>query len=121
MNATLRRTALALATIVCLMAGPALAAETLNLSRQKADDAVALVLQSTAVVAWCQPCGHTEKILCEVLEATASPVQGGKWQVAINGEYVDVADIYVRKDGTWVNLAFALGFKPKGVANYLSL
>ena len=121
MNAPIRRTTLALVAVLCLMAGPALAAGSLNLSRQKAEEAVALVLQSAEVVAWCQPCGHTEKILCEVLEAAASPVQGGKWQVAINGEYVDVADIYVRKNGKWVNLAFALGFNPKGVAHSLSL
>ena len=121
MNALLRRTIFALTTVLCLTAGYALADNSLNLTRQKAEEAVVLVLQSTEVVSWCQPCGHTEKILCAVQEAMASPVPGGKWRVAINGEYVDVADIYIHQNGKWVNLAFVLGFKPKGVPNYLSL
>ena len=121
MIATIYHRCIALAILLCLLAVPVLAAQTMNLSREKAEEAVALVLQSREVVSWCQPCGHTEKILCEVLEAVASPVHGGRWQVAINGEYVDVADIYIHKDGKWANLAFVLGFKINKAQNYLNL
>ena len=91
------------------------------MSEEKARSAVGLLGEQAFVRYFCAPCGdgHSEMIIIESIES----VYTGRrqfWEVKINGEARDLAYMYVRQDGRWVNLAYKLNFVPYESPHYLN-
>jgi hypothetical protein len=83
--------------------------------------AAEILLYENDVFLFCEPCNE--------LQGTVVPVQRievidvhyhGMREIELNGNPIDLAYTFVRRDGRWKNLAKELGLKPSDVSDELS-
>ncbi len=98
---------------------------------QQATAAMKAVGEGNVVQSFCAPCGDKQAhaIKAEKLAIgriwqgkTANPYEADGesfWELLINGESVDLAYLYVRKDGKWENLAMMLKLDVSDVPRFL--
>ena len=79
--------------------------------RPTAERAVAAITGQERVSEYCKPCGDTERKLIDVLSVTHKYVPGGI-HVFVNEKAVNIANIYIKRDRVWHNLAWLVGQDP---------
>jgi len=101
-----------LATAALLaLSGHALGAEIPPIGREYAERAVATIKGQERISKYCKPCGQTGRELVNVIAAEHRYAPGGT-QVVVNGEAVNIANVYIRRDKVWHNLAWLVGLDP---------
>ncbi len=110
----------AAAGVVVLSSLPAAArADQLEwLSMDQAATAQARIAEVGVIRHFCEPCrdnaSRAERV--EDVEITPIPSSDGQWNVRVNGQPVDLAYVFVPKDGEWRNLALDMGLDASSVA-----
>jgi hypothetical protein len=92
-------------SFLCL---PAFADQAAWVTKKQADAALAVLSGQKEVRMLCEPCGETVAKPEAVNSAALNKVDGENWEVLLNGEGIDLAYVFVRIKGTWVNLARVL-------------
>lgn len=97
----------------------------------QATDALEVLATNKEVHEFCAPCGDTRSRRVAVRLIEIGRVWDGKgatvyrsdgksyWEVFVNDESIDLAYVYVRRDGRWQNLALSLGLDASEVPRHL--
>jgi hypothetical protein len=126
--------ALPLVLLVSLAPGVARADQLVYIEPGTARRALEIVSKVRQLRYFCAPCRETVSTLETVVTAEIGliyhdddlvQVEGrppGRhyWQLLINGEYVDLAYVYVPHEGHWRNLGMMVGETPGDVPEWLS-
>lgn len=81
-----------------------------------ADKAIQLLGEGVDVRHYCAPCGDKAYRQVEVgFNEVQQTETEGRYEVYLNGEPVDLAYVYVEKDGKWSNVAKLCGLPVDGV------
>jgi MYXO-CTERM domain-containing protein len=87
------------------------------ISKQHAEDALALIDVGSPIVFFCEPCGETRPAEVQVTRAQTARVNDGYWEVSVNGQGIDLAYTFVPNgDGKWVNLSKMVDCPSSGVS-----
>jgi len=100
-----------LAILLASLSGLCHAATIPVVDRPTADRAVAAITGQERVSEYCKPCGDMERKLIDVLSVTHKYVPGGM-HVFVNEKPVNLANIYIKRDRVWHNLAWLVGQDP---------
>ena len=122
-----------LLTLMALaFAAPAQADQYAYVTLRQATDALAVLATNEEVHEFCAPCDDTRSKRIVVRSIGIGRVWDGEgatvyrsdgksfWEVFVNDESIDLAYLYVRKDGQWQNLALSLGLDASKVPRHLS-
>ena len=94
------------------------------ITKEQAEKGAKLIKVSGVIRHYCAPCGETayksEKVSTVVVEEVESNFTGEVYyEVRVNGTGVDLAYVYVRSGGNWVNVAMFLGMDVSDVPELL--
>jgi len=107
-----RSTAVLLVTLALLGGGAAEGLSVRKIDKHQGEAALSLVYEDESVRFYCKPCQDVVYSSLRVSSVTVEPLGDG-FQLVLNGEAVDVAEVYVEDIGSdhqWANLASLLGF-----------
>ena len=109
----------------------ALADQYAYVTVRQATAAMQTIGEGHVVQSFCAPCGDKQAVTITANKLEVGRIWQGKsakpyeadgesfWELSINGESVDLAYLYVRKDGKWENLAMLLGLEVSDVPRFL--
>lgn len=127
--------ALACTTLLCLAPTSAFADQYAYVTVQQAVAALEALGQDQPIIqSYCAPCGDRraqavavheigiERVWDEGSGAKVYMASDGRsfWKVVVNGDYVDLAYVYVRNGQAWENLAMRIGLQPSEVPRALT-
>lgn len=107
-----RPNAVLLLTLALLAGSAAEGASVRKFDKRQGESARSLVHPGEAVRFYCKPCQDVVYSSLQVSSVEVEPLGDG-FQLVLNGEAVDVAEVYVEDIGSaheWANLAALLGF-----------
>lgn len=131
----LRSKTLACTALLCLAPATALADQYAYVTVQQAVAALEVLGKDQPTIqAYCAPCGdpraqavHVRDIGIERVWDRESDAKvyvdsdgHSYWKVVVNGDYVDLAYVYVRNGRAWENLAMRIGLQPSDVPRLLA-
>ena len=117
---------------VCFIALPAQADQYQYLTLEQATRAMQAIGGDTVVQSFCAPCDETKSQPLTVDSISIGRIWEGDsavpyasdgrtfWELVVNDQSVDLAYLYLRRDGRWENLALLLGLDAVKVPRYLS-
>lgn len=77
-----------------------------------------IIQPGSAIRLFCDPCGdqyvQEVRVLSVTVEEHPNEVSP-RWVLRVNGGYLPIKEIYIRREGAWQNLAHILGLAPEGV------
>jgi len=81
-----------------------------------AKKALAVLQKEADVYFFCEPCNEATGKIVRIKQVDEIDVNyEGRHEVRINGQGIDLAYTYIRRNGKWKNLAVELGQKPSMV------
>lgn len=94
------------------------------ITKEQAESGAKLIKGSGMIRHYCAPCGESAYRAEKVSSAVAVIVESNYtdteyYEVQVNGTGVDLAYVYVRKSGKWVNAAMLLGIDVSDVPEFL--
>ncbi|OQX20208.1 MAG: hypothetical protein BWK80_35985 [Desulfobacteraceae bacterium IS3] len=89
------------------------------IEKSDADKAAGMLGPGTILRSYCAPCGDTAWMELPVSQAEVTHREGGFYEVEVNGKGIDLAYIYIEKNGLWRNLAMILGIAVQDVPEFL--
>ena len=116
---------------LCLLALPAHADQYQYLTLEQATRAMQAIGTGTVIQSFCAPCDDTKSQPLTVASISIGRIWDGDsaepyisdgrtfWELMVNDQSVDLAYVYLRRDGRWENLALALGLDAVKVPRYL--
>jgi hypothetical protein len=80
----------------------------------------ALLRFEKEILVFCQPCDdlHGRVIRVQKVEVVNVNFEGMN-EVRVNGESIDLAYVFIRRNGAWKNLAVVMGLDPRAVSTEL--
>jgi hypothetical protein len=117
---------------LCLLALPAHADQYQYLTLEQATRAMQAIGTDTVVQSFCAPCDEVKSQPLTVASISIGRIWEGDsaepyasdgrtfWEVVVNDQSVDLAYVYLHRDGRWENLALLLGLDAVNVPRYLS-
>ena len=102
-----------------LFAAPAFADQAIWISKETAQQAVAILEKEKFYYDYCAPCEDkfAEKVIIKNVEMIQKSDQD--WAVTVNGKDIDLAYTYVKEGKQWVNLAIKLAVEVDSVPDAL--
>lgn len=88
------------------------------ISKADAEKTAVFLKKQKEIKNYCAPCEDKTAITEAVKDVAAAPVKGeaNYWEVSVNGEAKDIADIYYKTEqGQWRNVAIAVGVTVEGM------
>lgn len=107
-----RSTAVLLVTLALLGGAAAEGRSVRKIDKRQGESARSLVREGDSVRFYCKPCQDVVYSSLQVSSVEVEPLGDG-FQLVLNGEVVDLAEVYVEDIGSdhqWANLASLLGF-----------
>ncbi|MDR0736069.1 MAG: hypothetical protein LBF51_04425 [Zoogloeaceae bacterium] len=99
-----------------LICRPAFADQAMCLDEDTAESAATLLRAHGSYLDYCEPCGAKPEVI-PVQDVIVG--QDCDYEVYVNGESIDLAYVFVKEDGIWVNVAKELGLEVEGVSEFL--
>lgn len=107
-------------SIILFLIGPLSANQLAYITPGMAAKTTALLRLEKEIMVFCQPCDESAGRMVKVRKVEVFNVNfEGMNEVRVNGESIDLAYVFVRRQGVWKNLAVVMGLSPRAVSTEL--